>query len=85
MNKPSPRGGADGGTSRRALAGAHGKVFPPDSPVDVPNLPPPPKAGTPDEARNASQPAEDTGTGSGWADNTQPAPYKKRVRDSNIF
>ncbi|AOB30775.1 hypothetical protein AKI39_08815 [Bordetella sp. H567] len=71
--------------SRRTQAGAHGKVFPPDSPVDVPNLPRPRQDRAHDEARNASQPVEDAGSGSSWADNTKPAPYKKRVRDSNIF
>lgn len=85
MDKPSPHGGTQGAASRRTGADAQGKVFPPDSPVDVPNLPQPPRRGTPDEARDASQPVEDAGDGSSWADNTKPAPYKKRVRDSNYF
>jgi hypothetical protein len=85
MSKPSPRGAGRGRASRRSEAGVTGKVFPPDSPVDVPNLPRPPKRGSPDEARDAGQPAEDSQTESSWADNTRPAPYKKNVRISNIF
>ncbi|OZI59875.1 hypothetical protein [Bordetella genomosp. 11] len=85
MEKSFPRQGAESGTPRRAQAGSQAKVFPPDSPVDVPNLPRPPQDPAADEARNASQPVEDAASGSSWADNTKPAPYKKRVRDSNIF
>jgi hypothetical protein len=66
---------------RRGETGTQARVFPPDSPVDVPNLPPP--AG--DEARDADQRPADTETESSWADNTQPAPRKKNVRTSNIF
>jgi hypothetical protein len=82
MNKPSSRSGT---TSPRADANTQGKVFPPDSPVDVPNLPQPPKDGAHDETRDTGQPSEDSLTESSWADNTQPAPYKKNVRISNIF
>jgi hypothetical protein len=85
MNKASPRGAAGARTSRLPEAGTQGKVFPPDSPVDVPNLPRPPEKGERNEARDASHPAEDKQTESSWADNTQPAPYKKNVRISNIF
>ncbi|CAM3751186.1 hypothetical protein [Bordetella bronchialis] len=85
MNKPSPRGGTGGAGKRRVEAGTQGRVFPPDSPVDVPNLPRPPQEGTPDEARDASQPQAETRGDGSWADNTKPAPYKKHVRDSNIF
>lgn len=85
MSKPSPRDDTAGKTSRRVEASEQGRVFPPDSPVDVPNLPQAPTAETPDEARNASQPEEETRGDGSWADNTKPAPYKKHVRDSNIF
>jgi hypothetical protein len=85
MNKPISRSAAGGRASRRAEAGAQAKVFPPDSPVDVPNLPRKPKGHARDAAAQASQPAEDAQTESSWADNTQPAPNKKNVRSSNIF
>lgn len=85
MNKPIPRSAAGGRASRRTEAGTQAKVFPPDSPVDVPNLPRKPKVHARDAAREASQPAEDVQTESSWADNTRPAPNKKNVRTSNIF
>ncbi|ARP81042.1 hypothetical protein CAL12_09420 [Bordetella genomosp. 8] len=85
MSKPTSAGKASDKGSRREEAGEQGRVFPPDSPVDVPNLPPAPTASTPDEARDASQPEEETRGDGSWADNTKPAPYKKHVRDSNIF
>jgi hypothetical protein len=67
------------------------KVFPPDSPVDVPNLPTAPdsKKPRPDQTDisrhepNPDQPgpAVDRSTSS-WADNTNPAPDKKNARSS---
>ncbi len=85
MTKPSPRDETRGGPTPRTDSSAQDKVFPPDSPVDVPNLPGPAPAGGVEEARDASKPAEDTNADSDWADTTQPAPDKKRVRNSNIF
>ncbi|ARP91147.1 hypothetical protein CAL14_13305 [Bordetella genomosp. 9] len=85
MNEPNSRPGGGNRASRPRENDATGKVFPPDSPVDVPNLPRPPKNGAPDEARDSGQPREDAQTDSSWADNTKPAPNKKNVRDHNIF
>jgi hypothetical protein len=70
---------------RRTEGGTQGKVFPPDSPVDVPNLPQPPQGDADDATRETGQPVADRQTDSSWADNTQPAPDKKNVRISNIF
>jgi hypothetical protein len=73
---------------RRTKGGTQGKVFPPDSPVDVPNLPQPPQGDADDATRETGetgQPVADRQTDSSWADNTQPAPDKKNVRISNIF
>lgn len=56
-----------------------GKLFPPDSPVDVPNTPPPapPASGA---AGAQSKPKAEIRADDSWADNTKPAPYKKTVR-----
>jgi hypothetical protein len=62
-----------------------GKVYPPDSTVDVPNRPPRPKPGADDEAASQVQPTEEDRDDSSWADNTRPAPNKRGVRNSNFF
>jgi hypothetical protein len=62
-----------------------GKISPPDSPVDVPNLPPAPAPGDRTGAQGNAAPDEDGSTESSWADNTRAAPAKKNVRNSNIF
>ncbi|WP_454690849.1 hypothetical protein [Achromobacter aloeverae] len=55
------------------------RVFPPSTPVDVPRLPPrKAKAGETD----AGHAPVETDTEHNWADNTQPAPYKKKARTS---
>ncbi|CAM3634170.1 hypothetical protein [Bordetella flabilis] len=84
MDQPSSRNTANM-AGRRTDGGTEGKVFPPDSPVDVPNLPQPPHDDASDAAHEAAQPVADRKTDSSWADNTQPAPDKKNVRTSNIF
>jgi len=74
-NRATP--GADPAQGRRRDPG--GKLFPPDSPVDVPNTPPPapPESGA---AGAESNPEAETRADDSWADNTKPAPYKKTVR-----
>lgn len=71
--KPSPR--AD-------TAGTQGNfiLYPPDSPVDVPNLPHPDPAK--DEARAQSQPRANDKPESNWADDDLPAPDAKNARSS---
>lgn len=63
-------------------ADINAKIFPPDSPVDVPNMPAPRTQAQEDQAREQSGPAEDDSTDSSWADNTKPAPRKKNARTS---
>ena len=69
------------------VAPENAQAFPPNDPVDVPNLP---KAVKPAESAPAgkhppdaaqSNPNVDT-TKHSWADNTQPAPDKKNARSS---
>ncbi|ALM83705.1 hypothetical protein [Bordetella sp. N] len=60
------------------------RIFPPATPVDVPNLPPKKaKAAelTPDGAKPLG-PSVETDAEHNWADSTQPAPYKKKARTS---
>lgn len=68
--------------SSKAASGEQGNfaLYPPDSPVDVPNLPrPDPKL---DEAAKQSQPRADEQEESNWADNDKPAPNAKNARSS---
>jgi hypothetical protein len=69
----------------RRLYTTQGKIFPPDSPVDVPNLPAAQAPGDGAGTRENTTPDEDASTESSWADNTRVAPAKKNVRNSNIF
>ncbi len=66
------KAGCRAGRNRRA-----GQVFPRTRPWTHPTYPGPPADATHDEAGNASQPVQDAGSGSNWADNTRPAPYKQ--------
>ncbi|MFC4274695.1 hypothetical protein [Achromobacter aloeverae] len=64
--------------------GLNARIFPPTSPVEVPRLPPrkTPAAGTSStDAATAHAPVE-LDEDHNWADNTRPAPYKKKVRTS---
>jgi len=85
MNKPlrpsTPRND-QGHTPRETSLNA--RVFPPATPVEVPNLPPKPAQSA--EATTAGSkpngPAVETDAEHNWADSTQPAPYKKKARTS---
>ena len=65
-----------------AAAAASGKVLPPQSPVDVPRLPPRPDAAPPDAAARDGRRVADDQTESNWADNAQPQPRAKNARSS---
>jgi hypothetical protein len=55
-------------------------LYPPQSPVDVPNFPHPDPAL--DETAKQSQPVENDKAESNWADDGTPAPYAKNARSS---
>lgn len=61
---------------------AAAKVLPPQSPVDVPQLPPKPTASTPDEAARDIRRAVDDQTKSNWADGAAPQPRARNARSS---
>lgn len=87
MNKPrSPSTARDDQSHASRQTSLNARVFPPATPVDVPNLP---KKVAPAKASSASTggtgqngPAVETDTEHNWADSTQPAPYKKKARTS---
>lgn len=82
------RGQAQGERARAEASGgreaASPKVFPPDSPVDVPNRPAPVTPPDPRDTPQGNLPPHDDRADSSWADNTDPAPHKTNVRSSII-
>jgi len=87
MNKPrSPSTARDDQTHTPRETSLNARVFPPATPVDVPNLPkkaaPAKAASTGTGGTKPNGPAVETDTEHNWADSTQPAPYKKKARTS---
>jgi len=78
---PATGGPTAGGSGAGKTAGGAGpRIFPPAGPVEVPRRPAP----VPPETGEAGRmPPHDTAADSSWADNTEPAPYKTNVRNSN--
>jgi len=68
----------------QAAASSSPKVFPPDSPVDVPRQPAPARPPDPGQSAQGNLPPHDQQSDSSWADNTEPAPHKTNVRSSII-
>ncbi len=67
---------------RAARVSLQTKVLPPDSPVEVPNLPPVPDKNTPDEAARDARVRVDEQTESNWADGSAPQPRARNARSS---
>ncbi|OWT77219.1 hypothetical protein CEY04_14725 [Achromobacter sp. HZ28] len=87
MNKPlrpsNTRADQDHAPRETSL---NARVFPPATPVDVPNLPKKVESTRAGAAGTAGTkpdgPAVETDAEHNWADSTQPAPYKKKARTS---